>query len=367
MMDLQLARTYLRDRLPAKMGFTDEALNRALVRGFNKVWRAKPWKFTQTKGQFRTYAVYDTGTVTTLAALGTAVTFAGTSLDNTYIGRHLRIGDDARDYEITAVGSATTCTIKDPYEGTAIAAGTEAYEISAKVYRLPCDVHHVIAWNDTVSNTWLSVISRRSFEQRGLVGNAVGQAEMVVEAGYATSALTSTGTVALVAGSTSVTGTSTAFDARMIGQALVVRGFPFRFKIQSVESATALTLETAWPFDAQPLAKFEISPAGTPMVELYPIHDENKSIQIWYHRRPPEIVFGDTVAEFDGAFDDLWIDAVLNCMGLMDEQTFDKRIGDLADADGIDRSNVYQLGSYGDGAVGGGPRLTAHSPPFSWD
>lgn len=365
-MDLSLARSFLRDRLPAGKGGTDEFLNRTLVRALARVWRRHSWKFTETRGQFRTYATYDTGTITTLAALDTAVTFSGTALDADFIGRHLRIGSEQRDYEIKAVGSTTTCTLKEPYEGTAISAGSSAYTIVKKIYRLPADVHHVFAWKETVSGSWLPLITRAQFEKFLTTANSNGQAQYVIEAGYSTAAMYSTGTLALVAGSTAVAGTSTAFDQRMKEQCLIVRGFPFRLKIASVTDATNLVLDEPWPFDAQPLAKYQIAPAGEPLVELYPTHDYDKSIQIWYNRRPPEIVFGDVVAEFDAAYDDLWIDAALNIMGLLPEDVYEKRVGDLAAADGLEHETTYQLGSYGDSVMAGGPRLSANSAPYSW-
>lgn len=76
-----------------------------------------------------TAADYTTGTVTTLAANGTAVTGSGTTWTSAMIGRYIKIDSDGFWYEITAVGSTTTLTIKKAYQGTAIAAGSETYTI----------------------------------------------------------------------------------------------------------------------------------------------------------------------------------------------------------------------------------------------
>jgi hypothetical protein len=83
-----------------------------------------------------TKADYTTGTITTLAALGTAVTGSGTSWTAGMIGNWIRItADNAANkgdgvwYQISAVGSTTTLTISRPYQGVAIAAGAAAYTI----------------------------------------------------------------------------------------------------------------------------------------------------------------------------------------------------------------------------------------------
>lgn len=72
---------------------------------------------------------YTTGTVTTLAAAGTAVTGSGTTWTSAMIGRYIRITTEGNWYPITAVTDTTHLTIGKPYEGTAIAAGSEAYTI----------------------------------------------------------------------------------------------------------------------------------------------------------------------------------------------------------------------------------------------
>jgi hypothetical protein len=75
-------------------------------------------------------ADYTTGTITTLAAAGTAVTGTGTTWTSAMIGRFIRITDEGNWYKITAVGSTTTLTIEKPFQGTAIVAGTKAYTIA---------------------------------------------------------------------------------------------------------------------------------------------------------------------------------------------------------------------------------------------
>lgn len=365
-MDLTLARQYLKDRLPPQKAFSDAHLTRALVTGYQRLWRSKPWRFSIKKGQIDTAADYTTGTITTLAALGTAVTFSGTVLDNTFIGRHLRIGSEARDYEITLVGSTTTCTIKDPYESTAISGGSSTFRISKKQYYLPGDYMSGLTFKDTLSGRWLPLVSRMEFERSVQDPNQTSQALWVIEAGFSTAALETTGTAALAVGSTGITGTSTLFDSRMKNLPIYFDGLPYPFLMSTISSTTSVTMDRVWPFDAQSAIKFRAVPAGLPLVELYPVHDEDKSIQIWYHRLPPPLAFGHDVPQWYPEFDDLWIDCTMAHMGMMDEGLVEKRIGDMADRDGITRGGVMQLGSYGQTTPRGGVQTSAASAPVAW-
>lgn len=81
-------------------------------------------------------ADYTTGTITTLAAAGTAVTGSGTTWAAGMVGHYLKItptaaalGGDGRWYKVTAVGSTTTLTLDKPYGGVAIAAGSATYTL----------------------------------------------------------------------------------------------------------------------------------------------------------------------------------------------------------------------------------------------
>lgn len=85
-------------------------------------------------------ANYTTGTITTLANGGTAVTASGSTFTSAMVGRYFKIDTDGQWYRITAVGSATTLTIASPYQGTAISAGTSTYTIG-EIPRTPAATH----------------------------------------------------------------------------------------------------------------------------------------------------------------------------------------------------------------------------------
>lgn len=99
-----------------------------------------------------TKADYTTGTITTIANGGTAVTGSGTSWNASMIGEYIQIaqttsanGGDGMWYQISAVGSTTTLTLSKPYEGTAITAGSATYTIG-EVPVVPSAYQPAILW-----------------------------------------------------------------------------------------------------------------------------------------------------------------------------------------------------------------------------
>jgi len=120
---------------------------------------------------------YTTGTITTLANGGIAVTGSGSDFDGfvsdtTNYTYYFRIDSDgtgskSKWYKITSAGSNTAITLSDAYEGTAIVAGTSAYTIS-KVSLLPAGLDLAILYGAAIvssteqdnvnqSRTWSSI------------------------------------------------------------------------------------------------------------------------------------------------------------------------------------------------------------------
>lgn len=91
---------------------------------------------------------YTTGTVTTLAADGTAVTGNGTAWTSAMVGRHIRIekpDGDNRYYPITAVGSTTTLTVGSAWLGSAISGGSASYRIG-EMPLIPGPYQSLLKW-----------------------------------------------------------------------------------------------------------------------------------------------------------------------------------------------------------------------------
>jgi len=87
-------------------------------------------------------ADYTTGTITTLANDGTAVTGSGSTWTSSMVGRFFKINADGQWYQISAVGSTTSITLVKNYQGSAIAAGSEAYTIG-EMANIPPNTYHL--------------------------------------------------------------------------------------------------------------------------------------------------------------------------------------------------------------------------------
>lgn len=92
-----------------------------------------------------TAADYTTGNVVSIANGATALVGSGTTWTSAMVGRFIRITSDGYWYEIAAVPSATTITLKKPYKGTTISAGTEAYTIG-EMPIIPEAYHELLVW-----------------------------------------------------------------------------------------------------------------------------------------------------------------------------------------------------------------------------
>lgn len=127
----------------------------------------------EASGKDLSFADYTAGTITTLAASGTAVTGSSTAWTSAMIGRYFKIDSYPIWYKITAVGSATTLTLDKPYTGTAISAGTETYVIG-EMPRTPASTHHIPVYY-AMMNYYQGI---KSNETRGSYFRSLYEADM---------------------------------------------------------------------------------------------------------------------------------------------------------------------------------------------
>jgi len=85
---------------------------------------------------------YTTGTITTLANGGTAVTGSTTTWTAAMVGRYFRVDSDGEWYKISARSSDTAITLERAYQGVSISAGTEAHTIG-QLANLPPDTYEL--------------------------------------------------------------------------------------------------------------------------------------------------------------------------------------------------------------------------------
>lgn len=85
---------------------------------------------------------YTTGTITTLANGGTAVTGSGTTFTQSMVGRQFKIDADGQWYEIGSFTNATSIGLVKPYQGSSISAGSASFVIG-EASKLPEATHHI--------------------------------------------------------------------------------------------------------------------------------------------------------------------------------------------------------------------------------
>jgi hypothetical protein len=95
---------------------------------------------------------YTTGTITTLANGGTAITGNGSTWTAAMVNRHFKIDADYQWYEISAFTSTTAITLKKAFQGTAISAGSASYTIG-EMALIPEDYHQLL-WQQPVALYW---------------------------------------------------------------------------------------------------------------------------------------------------------------------------------------------------------------------
>lgn len=131
---------------------------------------------------------YTTGTITTLANGGTAVTGSGTDFDGfitdtTAYDYYFRIDGDGTGgasvwYKIASVTDDTSLTLSDAYGGTAISSGSEAYTICT-ISLLPAGLDAAIMYgaaligatdqtNRTQIETWTALYNKATSQYRAI-------------------------------------------------------------------------------------------------------------------------------------------------------------------------------------------------------
>ena len=88
---------------------------------------------------------YTTGTITTLANEGTAITGSDSTWTAGMVGRYFKINADGQWYKISTFTSTTSIALQNEYQGTAIAAGSEAYTIG-QIANIPPGTHELAVY-----------------------------------------------------------------------------------------------------------------------------------------------------------------------------------------------------------------------------
>lgn len=343
-----------------------------LRQAHEELWRCRRWGFRRRTGQISAVSDYSTGGILTLTQGDTAVTGTGTTFTAAMVGRHLRPTNtnsaaDVRDYLITAFGSTTALTIADPYEGASISAST-SYTIYQKNYRLPPDFGMLEVPKHTTGPTVCAILSRAEFEAAYPNANESGNVYYLIDAGYSTTALYSTGTLTMTDTDTAVTGSGTTFvSARDLGRRLRIRGMPQAgdFTITAVGGATSLTLDRAWPFPGKSGLAYDIDPPGERLLELFPRPGANTSVQMYYFRNLAPIERDTEISPLPSQYHDVWLKRALMDLQMIDPLEYASALGELNVNDGLSTQKIIRPRPQG--ADSGAPRsLLSTDYPAYW-
>jgi len=101
--------------------------------------------YTATDKDMSVDSTATSSTIKTLANTGTTVTSNAAAFTSAMVGRYIKIDSDGYWYKIAGYTSTTVITIEEPYMGTAISAGTEAFTV-AEIPLLPEQYHLAIVY-----------------------------------------------------------------------------------------------------------------------------------------------------------------------------------------------------------------------------
>lgn len=273
---------------------TTSAIEMAINNAYFQIWNKANWWFARREYYFDTIAAYTTGTLTATKNSAT-ITGAGTAFTSAMIGRKLIVGGDDVAYIVKSVASGTSLTLETIYLGTTVSGST--YGIYKHLYRLN-DRAMKILWAVTSKD---KVKLQESNERRYIHWNAYstskGNPTHYIPRGQTTAVYYNTGTVAVTNSSATVTSTYTTFTSDMTDMVFKVVGDDVEYSILSVDSASQITLNKAFDGTTNLTASYEIGPAGTEQIELWPAPDIAMQVKYKAHLRPLKLVADNDVPE----------------------------------------------------------------------
>lgn len=236
------------------------------------------------KRRFIDVAVKVTTSTVTVTINSATVTAAAAAFTTTWIGKVIVVSGHDRPYHIKSVESTTSLTLESKYRG---ASGSgKSYEIADAVIMLPWDCREIMRIRYS-NNAWMKVKERRDFEDENSNPTSVDDPEFIVLWEKSKSAFYSTGSVAVTNGSATVTGSSTGFVA-----ANVIAGMFFKkagdsdvYEIDTVDSATQLTLKDNYIGTTSSGSAYQVEPVPVKRILIYPYNETADQLELVYWKR----------------------------------------------------------------------------------
>ena len=201
---------------------------------------AYTWPHYKDRGVIQTIAPYETGTVTATNASKT-ITGDSTVFTAAMVGRKFQVSGDQAWYTVSAYVSATEITLAESYQGTT--ASGSSYSIFKDEYRIDADTHQLLDVVQTQNQIKMGVFDYLRFDDYFSQLGTFGEPEWLTVLGRKDDTY-ATGTITASAGSTTLTGSSTAWtgvEGLSKGSRLAGINNTEVYTIKSVDSDTQLT------------------------------------------------------------------------------------------------------------------------------
>ena len=263
-------------------------IKRAVQRALDRVSGFHHWPFYLEDSFFSTVDDVTAGTVAVTNGSAT-VTGTSTAFTSAMIGRKFRVGSQNAYYTIAAVASGTSLMLDQNFQGADDTSCT--YVIYQDEYRLVADVDAQYFLREIENGFALIDLDPGTFDLRFPTPVSFGNPDFSVPIGRRQD-IYETGTVAVTAGSRTITGSGTpAWD----GVQGLSRGNRIRITdtgevltINTVDSATQLTAyENAVTTDASSAYQIFLDNL---VVQLYNIPDAARNIYYRNYRKPTPLV-----------------------------------------------------------------------------
>ncbi len=231
----------------------------------------KPYEWRKQTFHLTTRAPYETGTIT-LTQNSKTVTGSGTTWTDAMKIGYLFFGGNA--YKINRVSSSTEVILEAPYPGDT--ASGQSYKFIFPDAYLPFEISSII--NVKLAGGDIEVSSKDKLV------NAYGNPGQPVECAISERGREdyyNTGTVAVTASSTTVTGTGTTWTSDMEGMGFRVNDFSKMYRIKSVDvNNQTITLQDAYEGSTETGKSYKINPAGIPLITFRSAPDDYYWVEI---------------------------------------------------------------------------------------
>ena len=236
----------------------------------DSIWYDRNWSWRKRTYFLTTRKPYSTGTITVTENSRT-VTGSGTTWTPSMVTGYILV--NGKFYKIQSRSDATTFILEAPYPDSTESGAT--YKVVFPDMHLPHEIDSIVSVK--VSDQYIDVVDRDQLV------NGLDTPGFPQQAAFGDRSKTdyyNAGTVTVTDGSTTITGSGTAFESQMEGMSFRSNDFSKSYVIQSVDSTTQLTLRDKFEGTTASGKSYTVGAAGTPMLTFRSAPDDYYYVEI---------------------------------------------------------------------------------------